>query len=154
MGLSVSATATLVFAAARLLPVRADEPPPNCPAIDNPRSTVAFWQTAFVPRSREPSDLELAVTCVDRLTQADGMELIRVVGIVSNRTKVPQAVPPLYVFVTDPSRRIISRWTIAPTARELGAGGIMTFDSSEPDIPPGGDDLTISLSDALPQRSP
>ena len=43
--------------------------------------------------------------------------------------------------------KIVYSWTIAPPARSLPAGASASFNSAEVNVPPGGDELTISLGE-------
>jgi len=43
--------------------------------------------------------------------------------------------------------KVVYSWTIAPPARSLPAGASASFNSAEVNVPPGGDELTITLGD-------
>ena len=57
-------------------------------------------------------------------------------------------------LLADPPWRFVNRtgkvvysWTIAPPARTLPAGASASFNSAEVNVPPGGDELTITLGE-------
>ena len=52
----------------------------------------------------------------------------------------------LVAFVS--AGKVVYRWTIAPPARTLAAGASAPFNSAEVNVPPGGDELTITLGEA------
>ena len=41
--------------------------------------------------------------------------------------------------------KLVYSWTIAPPARTLPPGASATFNSAEVNVPPGGDELTVTL---------
>jgi hypothetical protein len=96
------------------------------------------------------NQLQLSVTCVDRLSLPDGNEFIKVMGVVTNPTASIVPVPPLDAFVVTASGQVIHQWTIVPPMNVLAPHASETFGSSESDVPPGGGDLTITLRTALP----
>ena len=65
-------------------------------------------------------------------------------GRVINPTAREQAVPPL--SATDQQAgKLVYSWTIEPPAQSLAAGASASFNSAQYNVPPGGEDLTITL---------
>jgi predicted Zn finger-like uncharacterized protein len=91
------------------------------------------------------SPLAIVVTHRDRQSLASGNELLTVTGRVVNPTAKEQDVPPLQAQLKDRAGKIVYSWTIAPPARTLPAGSSASFNSAEVNVPPGGDELTITL---------
>jgi hypothetical protein len=54
-------------------------------------------------------------------------------------------VPPLQAQLKTRTGRVVYRWTIAPPARTLAPGASASFNSAEVNVPPGGEELTITL---------
>jgi hypothetical protein len=84
-------------------------------------------------------------THMDRQRLESGNELLTVTGRVINPTTQEQTVPPLQAQLRSRAGKIVYSWTIAPPARSLAAGASASFNSAEVNVPPGGDELTISL---------
>jgi len=93
------------------------------------------------------SPLALVTTHMDRQRLESGNELLTVTGRVINPTAKEQDVPPLKAQLRSRSGKVVYSWTIAPPARSLPAGGSASFNSAEVNVPPGGDELTITLGD-------
>ncbi|GAA4710150.1 zinc-ribbon domain-containing protein [Sphingomonas lutea] len=91
------------------------------------------------------SPLALVTTHMDRQKLESGNELLTVTGRVINPTTKEQAVPPLQAQLKSRTGQIVYSWTIAPPARTLPAGASASFNSAEVNVPPGGDELTITL---------
>jgi predicted Zn finger-like uncharacterized protein len=91
------------------------------------------------------SPLALVTTHMDRQQLESGNELLTVTGRVINPTTKEQDVPPLQAQLRTRTGKVVYRWTIAPPARTLPAGGSASFNSAEVNVPPGGDELTITL---------
>jgi predicted Zn finger-like uncharacterized protein len=91
------------------------------------------------------SPLALVTTHMDRQRLASGNELLTVTGRVINPTGKEQDVPPLQAQLKTRTGRIVYSWTIAPPARTLAPGASASFNSAEVNVPPGGDELTITL---------
>ncbi|MBV9526984.1 zinc-ribbon domain-containing protein [Sphingomonas sp.] len=89
--------------------------------------------------------LELMITHPDRQKLASGQESLTISGRVINPTDATHAIPPIYAQLKSRSGQTIYSWTIAPPAPSLGPRASTSFNSTEVDVPPGGDDLTISL---------
>jgi predicted Zn finger-like uncharacterized protein len=91
------------------------------------------------------SPLALVTTHMDRQQLESGNELLTVTGRVINPTSKEQAVPPLQAQLKTRAGKIVYSWTIPPPARSLAAGASAPFNSAEVNVPPGGDELTITL---------
>jgi predicted Zn finger-like uncharacterized protein len=91
------------------------------------------------------SPLALVTTHMDRQRLESGNELLTVTGRVINPTAKEQDVPPLQAQLRSRAGKVVYSWTIAPPARSLPAGGSASFNSAEVNVPPGGDELTITL---------
>ena len=95
------------------------------------------------------SPLALVTTHMDRQRLESGNELLTVTGRVINPTSSEQDVPPLRAQLKSRAGKLVYSWTIAPPARSLAPGASASFNSAEVNVPPGGDELTITLgSDA------
>jgi predicted Zn finger-like uncharacterized protein len=93
------------------------------------------------------SQLALVTTHMDRQQLASGNELLTVTGRVINPTGNEQAVPPLQAQLRARGGKVVYSWTIAPPARTLAPGASASFNSAEVNVPPGGDELTITLGE-------
>jgi len=93
------------------------------------------------------SPLALVTTHMDRQRLESGNELLTVTGRVINPTAKEQDVPPLQAQLRSKTGKVVYSWTIAPPARTLPAGASASFNSAEVNVPPGGDELTITLGD-------
>jgi hypothetical protein len=91
------------------------------------------------------SPLALVTTHMDRQRLESGNELLTVTGRVINPTDQDQPVPPLQAELRSSAGRVVYSWTIAPPARSLPPGASASFNSAEVNVPPGGDELTITL---------
>ena len=91
------------------------------------------------------SPLTLVTTHMDRQRLESGNELLTVTGRVINPTGKDQSVPPLTAELRTKAGKVVYRWTIAPPARTLPPGASASFNSAEVNVPPGGDQITITL---------
>ncbi len=91
------------------------------------------------------SPLELLTPQMQRQPLESGNELLTVTGGVVNPTGEQQDVPPLTARLRTRDGKVVYSWTIAPPARTLAPGGRASFNSSEVNVPPGGEELTITL---------
>jgi predicted Zn finger-like uncharacterized protein len=91
------------------------------------------------------SPLALVTTHMDRQRLESGNELLTVTGRVINPTAKEQDVPPLKAQLKTRAGKVVYSWTIAPPARSLAPGASASFNSAEVNVPPGGDQLTITL---------
>ena len=94
--------------------------------------------------------LELMITHPDRQKLASGQESLTISGRVINPTDGSHTIPPIYAQLKSRTGKTIYSWTIAPPAPSLGPRASASFNSTEVDVPPGGDDLTISLGSPKP----
>ena len=93
------------------------------------------------------SPLTLVTTHMDRTRLESGNELLTVTGRVINATGKDQSVPPLTAELRTKAGKVVYRWTIAPPARTLSPGASASFNSAEVNVPPGGEQITITLGD-------
>ena len=93
------------------------------------------------------SPLALVTTHMDRQRLESGNELLTVTGRVINPTGKEQNIPPLQAQLRSKTGQVVYSWTIAPPARSLPAGASASFNSAEVNVPPGGDELTITLGE-------
>jgi hypothetical protein len=93
------------------------------------------------------SQLALVTTHMDRQRLESGNELLTVTGRVINPTGREQSVPPLQAQLRSKAGKVVYSWTIAPPARSLAPGASASFNSAEVNVPPGGDELTITLGE-------
>ena len=91
------------------------------------------------------SPLTLVTTHMDRQRLESGNELLTVTGRVINPTGTDQSVPPLTAELRTKAGKVVYRWTIAPPARTLAPGASASFNSAEVNVPPGGDEIRITL---------
>ncbi len=89
--------------------------------------------------------LQLMMTHSDRQRLASGNELLAVSGRVINPTEKVQKVPPITAQLRSSGGKVVHSWTISPPARVLAPGASAPFNSAEVNVPPGGDELTITL---------
>ena len=92
------------------------------------------------------SPLALVITHRDRQQLESGNQLLTVSGRVINPTTKEQNVPPLQAQLLSPGGKVVYSWTISPPARSLPAGASASFNSAEVNVPPGGSELKITLS--------
>jgi predicted Zn finger-like uncharacterized protein len=93
------------------------------------------------------SPLALVTTHMDRQRLESGNELLTVTGRVINPTGRRQDVPPLQAQLKTKGGKVVYSWTIPAPTSSLAPGASAPFNSAEVN-PPGGDELTISLSGA------
>ena len=93
------------------------------------------------------SPLALVTTHMDRQQLESGNQLLTVTGRVINPTSKEQDVPPLQAQLRSRTGKVVYSWTIQPPARSLPAGASASFNSAEVNVPPGGDELTITLGE-------
>jgi hypothetical protein len=91
------------------------------------------------------SPLALVTTHMDRQQLASGQQLLTVSGRVINPTGKQQDVPPLQAQLKTRDGRIVYSWTIPPPAQSLAPGASASFNSAELRVPPGGEELTITV---------
>jgi len=143
----------LLFLAIVVPAPAAQAAPPSCDASQAPSKPSPSVSATLSEASDVASLLDVKVNCVDRFSLQDGNELVRVSGVVTNPTEATVQVPPLDAVIRSKSGQLIYQWTIAPVVNALAPGASTTFDSSELEVPPGGEDLTITAGGILPDRS-
>ncbi|HEX8839831.1 MAG TPA: hypothetical protein VF750_05110 [Sphingomicrobium sp.] len=118
-------------------------------------AAAAFW--FFAPAdlkaklglaSAGATPLQLVTTHMDRQHLESGNDLLTLTGRVINPSAQEQAVPPIQAQLKNRSGKVVYSWTIQPPAQSLAAGASASFNSAEVSVPPGGDELTITLGDA------
>jgi predicted Zn finger-like uncharacterized protein len=105
----------------------------------------AEWKSRVGLTGTGASPLALVTTHMDRQRLESGNELLTVTGRVINPTSKDQPVPPLQAQLRTRAGQVVYNWTIAPPARSLPPGASARFNSTEVDVPPGGDELTITI---------
>lgn len=115
-------------------------------------AAIAFWFLAPLEwKSRlgiaqaGETPLTLSLTHHDRQALASGNELLAITGRVINPTGKTQAVPPIRAQLSKNSGEVVYSWTISPPAQRLSPGASATFNSAEVNVPPGGEQLTVTL---------
>ena len=91
--------------------------------------------------------LQLVTTHMDRTPLESGNELLTVTGRIINPSAKEQDVPPIQAQLKNRSGKVVYSWTIQPPAHSLAAGGSASFNSAEVNVPPGADELTITLGE-------
>jgi predicted Zn finger-like uncharacterized protein len=105
------------------------------------------WKARLGVGTAGESPLALVTTHMDRQRLESGNELLTVTGRVINPTSKAQQVPPLRAQLRTRNGRVVYSWTIAPPAQTLAPGGSASFNSAEVNVPPGGEELTITLGE-------
>ncbi len=105
----------------------------------------AEWKVRLGLAAAGASPLALVTTHMDRQRLASGQEMLNVTGRVINPTSKEQDVPPLQAQLRTKNGKLVYKWTIAPPARSLPPGASASFNSTEVSVPPGGDELTITV---------
>ena len=105
----------------------------------------AEWKARVGLADAGKTPLELMITHPDRQKLASGQESLTVTGRVINPTDGTHTIPPIYAQLKSHTGKIIYSWTIAPPAPSLGPRASTPFNSTEVDVPAGGEDLTITL---------
>jgi predicted Zn finger-like uncharacterized protein len=106
------------------------------------------WKAQLGLAAAGASPLELVTTHMDRQRLESGNDLLTVTGRVINPTGKAQDVPPLQAQLKDRAGKVVYSWTIQPPAQSLAPGASASFNSAEVSVPPGGEELTISLGSA------
>ena len=103
------------------------------------------WKARLGITAGGTSPLALVTTHMDRQRLESGNELLTITGRVINPTAKDQDVPPLNAQLRSKGGKVVYSWTIAPPARTLPPGASASFNSAEVNVPPGGEELTITL---------
>lgn len=106
------------------------------------------WKARIGLSGGAASPLALVTTHMDRQRLESGNELLTVTGRVINPTGEEQPVPPLQAQLRSKAGRVVYSWTIAPPAQSLPPGASASFNSAEVNVPPGGDEITLTLGPA------
>jgi predicted Zn finger-like uncharacterized protein len=92
--------------------------------------------------------LQIVTTHMDRQHLQSGNDLLTLTGRVINPSGREQTVPPIQAELKNHSGQVVYSWTIQPPAPSLAAGASASFNSAEVSVPPGGEELTITLGGA------
>jgi len=92
------------------------------------------------------SPLAFVITHRERQQLQSGNQLLTISGRIVNPTSREQVVPPIKAQLKTRQGRVIYSWTIAPPTRSLAPGKSASFNSAEVNVPPGGDDVTITTA--------
>lgn len=92
------------------------------------------------------SPLAFVITHRERQQLESGNQLLTISGRIINPTSSEQSVPPIKAQLKTREGRVIYSWTIAPPTRSLPPGASASFNSAEVNVPPGGDDVTITTA--------
>jgi predicted Zn finger-like uncharacterized protein len=106
------------------------------------------WKARLGLAAAGKSPLALVTTHMDRQRLESGQELLTVTGRVINPTSKEQQVPPLQAQLKTRTGKVVYSWTIPPPAGSLAPGASASFNSAELRVPPGGDELTITVGGA------
>lgn len=96
----------------------------------------------------DATPLQLVTTHMDRQHLESGNDLLTLTGRVINPSAKEQIVPPIQAQLKNKSGQVVYSWTIQPPAPSLAAGASASFNSAEVSVPPGGEELTITLGRA------
>ncbi len=102
------------------------------------------WKARMGLGSGGTSPLAFVITHRERQQLQSGNQLLTISGRIVNPTSIEQVVPPIKAQLKTREGRVIYSWTIAPPTRSLGPGKSASFNSAEVNVPPGGDDVTIT----------
>jgi predicted Zn finger-like uncharacterized protein len=115
-------------------------------------AAAAFWSFAPVGlkaklglTAADATSLKIVTTHMDRQHLESGNELLTLTGRVINPSANEQSVPPLQAQLKNHNGKIVYSWTIPAPAPSLAAGASASFNSAEVSVPPGGEELTITL---------
>jgi len=104
------------------------------------------WKARVGLGSAGTSPLAFVITHRERQQLQSGNQLLTISGRIVNPTSSEQVVPPIKAQLKTREGRVIYSWTIAPPTRSLGPGKSASFNSAEVNVPPGGDDVTITTA--------
>ena len=117
-------------------------------------AAAAFW--FFAPAdikaklgiaSADATPLKIVTTHMDRQHLESGNDLLTLTGRVINPSGKEQSVPPLQAELKNHNGKVVYSWTIPAPAPSLAAGASASFNSAEVSVPPGGEELTITLGE-------
>ena len=101
----------------------------------------------------DSTPLQLVTTHMDRQHLESGNDLLTLTGRVINPSAKEQVVPPIQAQLKNRSGQVVYSWTIQPPTPSLAAGASASFNSAEVSVPPGGEELTITLGQAAGRSS-
>jgi predicted Zn finger-like uncharacterized protein len=104
------------------------------------------WKARVGLGSGGTSPLAFVITHRERQQLQSGNQLLTISGRIVNPTSTEQVVPPIKAQLKTREGRVIYSWTIAPPTRSLAPGKSASFNSAEVNVPPGGDDVTITTA--------
>ena len=105
----------------------------------------AEWKAKLGLAEAGATPLQLMITHPERQQLASGNELVIVTGRVINPTSKTHPVPPIYAQLKTKAGKVVYSWVIQPPTPSLAPGASASFNSAEYKVPPGGDDLTVTL---------
>jgi len=115
-------------------------------------AAAAFWFFAPVGlkaklglTAADATPLKIVKTHMDRQHLESGNDLLTLTGRIINPSAKEQSVPPLQAQLKNHDGKVVSSWTIPAPAPSLAAGASASFNSAEVSVPPGGEELTITL---------
>ena len=103
------------------------------------------WRSRLGVAAAGETPLKLVLEHSDRQQLASGNELLSISGRIVNPTTEPQAVSAIRAELKSATGKLVYSWTIPPPARTLPPGGSARFNSAELNVPPGAEDLTITI---------
>lgn len=104
------------------------------------------WKARVGLGNGTTSPLAFVITHRERQQLQSGNQLLTISGRIINPTASEQPVPPIKAQLKTREGRVIYSWTIAPPTRSLPPGASASFNSAEINVPPGGDDVTITTA--------
>lgn len=104
------------------------------------------WKARVGLAGAGASPLAFVITHRERQQLQSGNQLLTISGRIVNPTSSEQAVPPIRAQLKTREGRVIYSWTIAPPTGRLAPGKSASFNSTEVNVPPGGDDVTITTA--------
>lgn len=106
------------------------------------------WKARVGLGGARTSPLAFVITHRERQQLESGNQLLTISGRIVNPTSSEQRVPPIRAQLKTRQGKVIYSWTIAPPTRSLPPGASASFNSAEVNVPPGGDDVTITTATA------
>lgn len=104
------------------------------------------WKARIGLGAAGASPLAFVITHRERQQLQSGNQLLTISGRIINPTSSEQSVPPIKAQLKTRAGEVIYSWTIAPPTRTLAPGASASFNSAEVNVPPGGDDVTITTA--------
>ncbi|WP_260483044.1 zinc-ribbon domain-containing protein [Sphingomicrobium flavum] len=104
-------------------------------------------QQVGLVKAQTETPLQMLLDPHTREALPSGNELLTVSGRVINPTDATQEVPMLHAYVRDSAGQIVHQWTIQPPRATLGPGESATFNNVQTDMPPGGNELSVTFEE-------